>query len=344
MSRVTWATCRLARWPPASKIGSAMPGTKLQAPEPALNRAPRSLLAAPADAVSEMLGKKAARAAPMLAWAACSWRSACSTSGRRCSTCDGTPAGSSLRTCVSSAGAPFGSSSSGTGAPTTSVSALRSCATWLVKLATSARAVSTLVCACARSRPDADAELVAAQGQPVGGLLARQRVLGQPEALLVGGQREVARGDLGDQTDLRGAARLLGGQELLQRLFLQAAHAAEEVEFVGADADAEAVLVRRQRLAGRAHAGRRALCRQRTGRGDRGKRLARWIRYCARACSMLSTATRRSRFSVSASAITRRSRSSAKKACQASSAAAGRAGRLRVPPGQSAATGAAGRW
>ena len=51
--------------------------------------------------------------------------------------------------------APSGSRAAGTGAPASRASALRSRATWLVKAATSARAVSTVVWACASVRPEA---------------------------------------------------------------------------------------------------------------------------------------------------------------------------------------------
>jgi hypothetical protein len=73
-----------------------------------------------------------------------------------------------------------------------------------------------------------------------------------------------------------------------------------------------------------------------------GNSSARRIWYRARACSIASTATRRSRLPCSASAISSRSRGSGKKACHSVSAAAG------VPSvvascGQVAATGAAGR-
>ena len=59
-----------------------------------MNKFESSLLTLPALAVSEMRGKYAARAAPMLALAAISCCSAARTSGRRCSSSDGKPAGS----------------------------------------------------------------------------------------------------------------------------------------------------------------------------------------------------------------------------------------------------------
>lgn len=116
---------------PALKIGRLSWGTKLQVPEPDPNRPSSVELAVPALAVSVMRGKKAARAAPMLALAARSWRSACRTSGRRVSTDEGTPASSSGRAVAASTSLP-GSSSAGTGAPTSRASAFSSRATCAV--------------------------------------------------------------------------------------------------------------------------------------------------------------------------------------------------------------------
>src|SRR3546814_8572852 len=71
-------------------------GANDQVPEPPLNRPDRSGLKVPALAVRLMLGKNAARAAPMLALAASRLRSAWRMSGRRCNRSDGNPAGTSL--------------------------------------------------------------------------------------------------------------------------------------------------------------------------------------------------------------------------------------------------------
>ncbi len=99
--------CTLARSRPASseppaKIGTVICGTKLQAPEPALNSPPRLALAVPALPVRLMVGKNAARAAPMLALAPLSWCSAARMSGRRASSSDGRPAGSAVGSMPSS--------------------------------------------------------------------------------------------------------------------------------------------------------------------------------------------------------------------------------------------------
>ena len=62
---------------------------------PPVNRLVSAVLAKPSKPVSVILGKSAARAAPMSAFAARSWNSAWSTSGRRSRTYEFKPAGSS---------------------------------------------------------------------------------------------------------------------------------------------------------------------------------------------------------------------------------------------------------
>ncbi len=95
----------------------------------ALNRPPSSLLAVPTLAVSEMRGKKAARAAPMLALAAISCCSAWRTSGRRISTSDGSPAGSVGAAAALPSGCA-GGKSAGSGWPSSRASAFSSSARW----------------------------------------------------------------------------------------------------------------------------------------------------------------------------------------------------------------------
>ena len=67
MSRVVSATDNEAFNSPALKIGRVKVGTKLQTRVPASNRLPRLVLAVPALPVNVIDGKKAARAAPILA-------------------------------------------------------------------------------------------------------------------------------------------------------------------------------------------------------------------------------------------------------------------------------------
>ncbi|MNV72561.1 hypothetical protein D3C71_1656600 [compost metagenome] len=117
---------------------------KLHTRVPLSNRPDSSDEADPMLPVRLIDGKNAARAAPMLALAASSVCSACSTSGRRSSTSDGKPDGNAptLATSVTSA---CGSSEASIGPPASSTSALRSCATCPANRATSVRAVSTRV-------------------------------------------------------------------------------------------------------------------------------------------------------------------------------------------------------
>ena len=112
----------------------------------------------------------------------------------------------------------------------------------------STRAVSTLVWAWWRSRAEETPASKRRRVKLVGRLLARQGILGELQPLPVGGQGQVGAGHLGHQADLDAAPRLLGGEVLLQRLVLQAAHPAEQVELVGADAEADVVLLDRSRL------------------------------------------------------------------------------------------------
>ncbi|MCY1177583.1 hypothetical protein D9M73_178970 [compost metagenome] len=110
-------------------------------------------LIVPALAVRLMLGKNAARAAPMLALAAFSWCSASRMSGRRCSRSDGRPAGTSAsRSAFSSI--PCGRSA-GRPLPSSRTSAFWSCTTSREYCARVARVLSTEVCAWRRSRAEA---------------------------------------------------------------------------------------------------------------------------------------------------------------------------------------------
>ena len=113
-----------------SKIGIETRGAKLHASESDLNSPDSSALAVPNAAVSEMRGKSVARAAPMSALAALSWLSAWRTSGRRRSTSDGMPGATSPGGITPARLA--GSSSSGTGEPTSRLSAFRSSAAFWV--------------------------------------------------------------------------------------------------------------------------------------------------------------------------------------------------------------------
>ena len=92
MSLRSTARSRLARLRPPSKRGSVTWGVNDQARWPERNRSDRSALDDPRKPVSEMRGKKAARAAPMSALRARSRCSAAWMSGRWMSSSDGVPA------------------------------------------------------------------------------------------------------------------------------------------------------------------------------------------------------------------------------------------------------------
>ncbi len=123
------------------KIGRLIDGWNSQVPLPPLNSPDSSVLALPARAVRPMLGKNAARAAPMSALAALSWCSAARMSGRRCSRSEGRPTGSSA-SCTCSSGAAAGRSA-GSALPSSSCRALWSWASSRWYWATLTRAPST---------------------------------------------------------------------------------------------------------------------------------------------------------------------------------------------------------
>ena len=159
------------------------------------------------------------------------------------------------------------------------------------------------------------AELVSPLGQPEGGALIFERRLRDLLQRLVRGKRQIGIGDFGDETQLRGAPRLFLREVSLERRAAQIAHASEEVELeVG---DAEATLY--------AFSGAKSPPPARVAAAptpNEGNWSARWMRYCARARSTFSTATRRSRLLSSARAISSRSAGSTKKSRQPMSAVA----------------------
>jgi hypothetical protein len=70
---------------------------------------------------------------------------------------------------------------------------------------------------------------------------------------------------------LRGGTRLLGAEVLLQGLILEAAHATEEIDLVGTQADGRGKYAFRQRQPGRRNDGGQPLPRGRTVGIDRRK-------------------------------------------------------------------------
>ena len=88
---------RLARSDPALKIGKVISGANAQLADPGLNKPPSVVLSVPPVPVITMVGKNAARAAPILALLASSVSSASMMSGRRVNRSEGRPAGMSAR-------------------------------------------------------------------------------------------------------------------------------------------------------------------------------------------------------------------------------------------------------
>ena len=153
------ATCTPARLRPPSKIGRRTSGTKLQVLLSLPNSCSNSVLPVPTLAVRLMVGNSAARAAPMLAFMARSVLSAACTSGRRSSTVEGNGTGTGVSAATSADSCrprvcAVGNRCCGTGPPASSCSTLRSRSTWAVVLATSPRAVSTVVWFCASTSPE----------------------------------------------------------------------------------------------------------------------------------------------------------------------------------------------
>ncbi|MCY1298993.1 hypothetical protein D9M70_485070 [compost metagenome] len=104
-----------------------------------------------------------------------------------------------------------------------------------------------------------DADVEAALGEGVAFLVGLEGIPGQLQQGLVGLPVEVGGGHRGHQADLGAAARLFGGEVLLQRLLVEAAQAAEEVQLPGVGAEGGAVGAAGIGLAALAHDARRAL-------------------------------------------------------------------------------------
>ena len=79
-------------------------------------------------------------------------------------------------------------------------------------------------------------------------LLRRQSVLRHGQTLPIRGQRQIRLGNRRHQQDLRAPAGLLRGQELLQGLVLEAADAAEKVDFPGGGAEIDLIAFDRHRF------------------------------------------------------------------------------------------------
>ena len=180
-----------------------------------------------------MLGKNAARAAPMLALAARSACSAARTSGRRTSSSAGSPAGNSLREGLRIDGlrtaADFGRQR--LAHQQRQRIAIRGHAPRLLRDVDLGLAPGGLR---AMQLDFARHAVVEAQlGEVVGLLLAVARFVGQPQQFAVRDQREPGGRDLRHQQQLRRGAVLFEREVILQRGVAQAAHATEQVQLEG---------------------------------------------------------------------------------------------------------------
>ncbi len=98
------------------------------------------------------------------------------------------------------------------------------------------------------------AQRMAASGQLVAFLLTGQRVFGEFQKLVVGGQGQPAGRHFGDQADLRAAPGFGQRQVILERFVLKVLDTPEHIQLIAAQAQLRAVLVADRRLSG--HRGR----------------------------------------------------------------------------------------
>jgi hypothetical protein len=244
MSRLTWATSRLARLRPWSKIGCRSCAVPVKANVPLLNRPSSSLLALPKLAVSEIRGKKAALAAPMLALAASSCCSAARRSGRRTRRSDGSPAGRSPGICCASSGSGAGRSAGGSGC----------------RAGAAGRLVERALAQGLRERDAgafeqrlglAEVELRRAPAskrsfdQAQRFLARRQRLPGDAEQLLVGQHGEVDVWQRRDEADVHRAAGSRPWPGTGQRRLAQARTRPKKVELVACSRQADGIGVGR---------------------------------------------------------------------------------------------------
>ena len=237
--------------------------------------------------VSEMRGKNAARAAPMLALLAISNCSAWRTSGRRVRTSEGTPAGSSGNVADAVIGSP-GGRSAGNGCPISKVSAFSSSAR-------SRRACASATCAAASS--DSDWRRSICELAP----LSKRSLVRRYESSRVCRVCSVTRSSSSSACSAKCALATLATSEICTAL------RASSVARYWASAASLRLRTRPYRSSSYDVTSRPAEYSVLTlplplGWRDPptpaftvGSRSARRMSNCARACSMLSTATRRSR-------------------------------------------------
>ena len=268
MLKLTRAASRLAWLRPASKSGCSSCAVPVKANEPPLNRPERSPLAVPRLAVSVMRGKNAARAAPMLALLASSWRSAARMSGRRSSRSEGRPGGTSARDLLRAERQRRRQ----VGRQRLADQQLQRV---LVERALAQRLGERrlrafeqrlgLAVVELRRRAVVEAQLVDARRL----LARRQRVARDAQLLVVGEQRQVGVGDRRDQADLDRLAGLGGREVLRQRRLAQVVDAPEQVELVARKGEADGIHGR-DAVADRRRAKRTRRCRSSAARRHAG--------------------------------------------------------------------------
>ncbi len=89
-----------------------------------------------------------------------------------------------------------------------------------------------------------EAELIAALDEVVGTLLSQQSGVGDFKAFAIGGEEQVSISHGGDQDNLGAAAGVFGGEVFLEGAVLEAADAAEEIDFPGGDTEIDTVLAK----------------------------------------------------------------------------------------------------
>ncbi len=193
----------------------------------------------PTAAVSEIRGKKAARAAPMLALAALSRCSAASTSGRWRRISEERPAEGSAGSVTPPRSS--GRSAAGTGDPARRAQGVHVLGRHLGPPGNLHPGRFDLALGPLEVQLGGDPEVMLFPDQPIGGLLRLQGGRRRLEGLPVRGQEEIGLGSGGDEQDLGAAAGLIRGEVLLQCPVFEAADPAEEVDLPGGDAEIDIV-------------------------------------------------------------------------------------------------------
>jgi hypothetical protein len=247
---------------------------KLQVLAPPRKRPSSSALEAPPKPVSVMLGRKAARAARMLAWLAARRFSAARRSGRRVRSSAGRPGGSGpSRPCsASGAGGAGGRRVAGElGQQGVVLGALAFEGGQL------AAGVEEQGFDLAQLEVGAAAHLGPPAHDAEGFLAGHQGLLGQHDALVEFAAQQVAVGELGDEAELEGLAGFVGGEELVEGGLVEALDAAPEVDLVADQVGAGPVVAADLVAAGDRQVGRRAAAGAAAPSSTAGRPAASWM-------------------------------------------------------------------